>query len=303
MVKLSLNPTGKYANISLENVALVGAIPEAAIQDAYLYKSQYIGPVTINTDDPSAPVTMKVLFKRNNINAEAFWLNGPARLVLDVFPNYSPRAMGRQDSRRQVTSFREVSERNSGIVGFTLGKSLEPVVCYPVSSPQFANLLPQEAATTDAESSTASPSQGAPFMNQTPSPQTSPQQPPGGLPSLGTGLVPPTGNLPPGLMPQPIYGQNVPYPPAPYGQQPLPYGQQPMSPYPPPMVGQPNPAYNPTYGTMGGGGLLNMGGPMPNIGLGGALPPPGAVQRTPAGNPALQRQPKNPAAQFVPPGR
>ena len=84
-VKIIAPTTGKEATIEIGNANLVGAIPEALINDSYVSRSHFLGPVSINTDGPEAGFTIRTFLKAP-VGVDAFWLEHPDRLVLDVFP-------------------------------------------------------------------------------------------------------------------------------------------------------------------------------------------------------------------------
>lgn len=92
-VKVTPVPAEKNVTLNVSNLTLVGAIPEAAMNDSFAPQSKYLGPLHINTDSGSS-VTIKVSLKDASLKADAFWLENPSRLVVDAFPAGSPRASG-----------------------------------------------------------------------------------------------------------------------------------------------------------------------------------------------------------------
>lgn len=92
-VKVSPNPAEKSVSVNVSNLTLVGAIPEAAMNESFVPQSKYLGAIHINTDSGSS-VTIKVGLKDASLKGDAFWLQSPSRLVIDAFPGNSPRVSG-----------------------------------------------------------------------------------------------------------------------------------------------------------------------------------------------------------------
>lgn len=127
-VKTNASMSGKEATILFERALLVGSIPEALINDSYVAKSRFLGPISINTDGPTPGFTIRT-FLKEPVGVDAFWLNHPARLVLDVFPSDSPRVEGRVpegQEERGVASYRGRSTQSQ--------ENPNSIVCYPVSA-------------------------------------------------------------------------------------------------------------------------------------------------------------------------
>jgi hypothetical protein len=126
---------GKEATISIGPANLVGAIPEALINDSYVPKSAFLGPISINTDGPTAGFTLRT-FLKETVAVDAFWLEHPNRLVLDVFPANSPRVEGRvpdpEPKPRRVAS---VSTAKMS------GSTSNNIVCYPISAAVSAQVM------------------------------------------------------------------------------------------------------------------------------------------------------------------
>lgn len=93
-VRLAPSGNGKETMIGIDRVNLVGAIPESAINDAYTKESHFFGPVSINNDNPNAGFTIRTFVKNPHTMVDAFWLESPSRLIVDVYPKNSPRAQG-----------------------------------------------------------------------------------------------------------------------------------------------------------------------------------------------------------------
>jgi hypothetical protein len=93
IIRLVPNASGKETTVHINQASLVGAIPESAINDSYVKKSQYFGPVSINSD-ASAGFEIRTFIKQSHSVVDAFWLDKPSRLIIDVFPKSSDRAQG-----------------------------------------------------------------------------------------------------------------------------------------------------------------------------------------------------------------
>ncbi len=92
-IRLVPDKLGKETTIHVSKASLFGAIPESSINEAYVKKSQYFGPVSVNTDT-TAGFEIRTFMKQSNSIVDAFWLQNPSRLIVDVFPKDSDRAMG-----------------------------------------------------------------------------------------------------------------------------------------------------------------------------------------------------------------
>lgn len=135
--KVRMAPTGngKETVVGVERVALVGAIPEAAINDAYSRESHFFGPIAINNDNPNAGFTIRTFVKNPNAMVDAFWLENPSRLILDVYPKTSPRAQG-PEVLAAFSPSRGVASHGGRRVASHRGN----VVCYFSNSQVVANL-------------------------------------------------------------------------------------------------------------------------------------------------------------------
>ncbi len=80
------------AVVTLEETALLGAIPEAAINDLFENKAKYLNSVAIDTESNKG-FGVKIKLKDVASTVDAFWLEKPNRLVIDTFPVTSPRAI------------------------------------------------------------------------------------------------------------------------------------------------------------------------------------------------------------------
>lgn len=93
IIRLVPNTNGKETTVHINQASLVGAIPESSINDSYVKKSQYFGPVSINSD-ASTGFEIRTFIKQSHSIVDAFWLDKPSRLIVDVFPKSSDRAQG-----------------------------------------------------------------------------------------------------------------------------------------------------------------------------------------------------------------
>jgi hypothetical protein len=92
-LRLIPDKSGKETIIHINKASLIGAIPESAINESYTNKSQYFGPISINTDTSSG-FDIRTFIKQSHSLVDAFWLEKPARLIVDVYPKDSARAGG-----------------------------------------------------------------------------------------------------------------------------------------------------------------------------------------------------------------
>lgn len=120
---------GKEASIQIERVALVGAIPESLINDSYVAKSKFLGPVSINTDGPVKGFVIRT-FLKEPVGVDAFWLEHPGRLVLDVFPANSARVEGRVPE----SEFREIAHIRPPAETKVAKEDPSGIVCYPLNA-------------------------------------------------------------------------------------------------------------------------------------------------------------------------
>jgi len=102
-IRLVPDNLGKETTIHVSKASLVGAIPESSINEAYTKKSQYFGPISINTDT-TAGFEVRTFTKQSRSIVDAFWLQNPPRLIVDVFPKDSDRAMGPNVVQKRSTA-------------------------------------------------------------------------------------------------------------------------------------------------------------------------------------------------------
>lgn len=142
IIKAAPSATGRESEVLLEKINLIGAIPEALINDSYVPKSKFLGPVSINTDSPQDGFHIRAFLKQP-VRLDAFWLENPKRLVVDAFPANSPRMEGRlswedmDDSRpsRSYASENAVQKKDDN-----------SIVCYPIASAVSATVTFSPAA-------------------------------------------------------------------------------------------------------------------------------------------------------------
>jgi hypothetical protein len=135
-VKINSGAGDREASIHIEPGELVGAIPESLINDSYVPKSRFLGPISFNTDGPSPGFEIRTYLKEK-VSVEAMWLQHPARLVLDVFPGDSPRVQGPGFETRGIASDSFPSGPGPSASMLRTPASVEdqsPIICFPVSS-------------------------------------------------------------------------------------------------------------------------------------------------------------------------
>lgn len=136
---VKINLSEKEAQIQLRGAQLVGGIPETAINESFKGSSKYFGPLSINTDSPDGNVLLRAFTKKSNSKVDAFWLNDPPRLIVDVFPEDSERSFGREvvgnrefastGSHKKAHSSSHASEES-----VSAPKGNSNVVCYPANA-------------------------------------------------------------------------------------------------------------------------------------------------------------------------
>ncbi len=136
-VKVTPQATEKNVLITVDKFTLVGAIPEAAMNESFTGRSKYLGPLAINTDTPNT-ISIKASLKEQQIQVDAFWLSNPSRLVVDAFPASSPRAAGPAilNSRKTAGATAKAAANTAKPVKKT--KKLN-VVCFPTESQVVAS--------------------------------------------------------------------------------------------------------------------------------------------------------------------
>lgn len=87
--------SSKDMSVILNNVRLVGNIPESKMNESYRSRSEFVGPVSFNTATPKEGFSLRTLVKNKDYEVDAFWLDNPTRLTVDVFPKSAPRASSR----------------------------------------------------------------------------------------------------------------------------------------------------------------------------------------------------------------
>ncbi len=107
---------GSAATVHVENVTLLGAIPESLINDSFSRKSRFLGPISVNMDAANG-FSVRTAMKGGASSVKVLWLNNPARLVID--------AHGSQDvAHRETLSISRHSRR----------PTLADLMCFPATS-------------------------------------------------------------------------------------------------------------------------------------------------------------------------
>ena len=137
-IRLIPDKLGKETTVQVSKATLVGAIPESSMNDSYAKKSHYFGPVSI--------------IKQSHSIVDAFWLQNPSRLIVDVFPKDSERALGANIKTSRTTASFESSEPTASKVNSNGAKTnrsdwmkLEKpeddlVLCFPTNTQVKANI-------------------------------------------------------------------------------------------------------------------------------------------------------------------
>jgi hypothetical protein len=135
-LKLGVTKSGENI-ITIENATLSGAIPEASINDSYTARSKYFGPIAFATDVQDG-FLVRMAVKRAEAKVDAFWLQFPSRLIVDVFPMDSERALGphvlhKQRNNRSIASHspskRQEAEANN-VFCFTASAQVKAMLGY-----------------------------------------------------------------------------------------------------------------------------------------------------------------------------
>jgi hypothetical protein len=139
VVKQNSGKEETEALVSVLYVSLVGAIPEATINESFSSKSQLLGPLTI-LSDPKSGFTLRINLKKGNTKLDAFWLQSPSRLVMDVFPENSPRAKG---VKLESKAWKRIPTTSNG-----RKKGQSEFVCFP-SKEQLNATVTYEVVTSE----------------------------------------------------------------------------------------------------------------------------------------------------------
>lgn len=138
-VRLVPNESDSEVTIRVSDAAITGSIPESAINESYANKSRLLGPISLNTDDPSEGFTVKTFFKDSGLTADAFWLESPYRLIIDVYPKGAVRSKGPhvlKSTQRNLAS-EYVEEDSPKLVKASKSdfyRGRDTVLCFPAGS-------------------------------------------------------------------------------------------------------------------------------------------------------------------------
>lgn len=83
---------GRSVKIVVENTTVMSPISENAVNESFHSRGKFLGTISFNQDERN--FTVGANLRDANYIADAFWLDNPGRLVIDVFPSHSPRASG-----------------------------------------------------------------------------------------------------------------------------------------------------------------------------------------------------------------
>lgn len=135
------NATGGW-NISVENATLLGAIPESMINDSFKNKSRFLGEVSVNADSPRGFTVTANLKSGRGKHIESFWLDAPARLVIDSYGSVGHVAEKRESASVAVAPGQKpVIEREAKFPGFA------HLICFPATSRVGLTVVFQPEAT------------------------------------------------------------------------------------------------------------------------------------------------------------
>ncbi len=148
---LKVESSGFEAKVTLLDAHLSGIIPESEINKSYLTRSRYLGPVTIAAEKGTFNVTTNL---KKSSSVEAFWMDKPARLVVDVFPmtTTATRATG-----RKIASLKGSAAGQTTPMAPPKTAAKHEVFCFPQSSQLQASIAFDTIIETSGESSASSP--------------------------------------------------------------------------------------------------------------------------------------------------
>jgi len=134
--EIKISEAGEHASlITIEKAGLSGAIPEAAINDTFSTKASYLHAISIESETPSAGFSLKAEMKGEGSQLDAFWLNSPPRLVMDFFPQTSPRATNRHPAETAVAR-----HKSQGKAAGKTRDGIGEVLCFPSNSQVAASV-------------------------------------------------------------------------------------------------------------------------------------------------------------------
>lgn len=84
------------STITIQNAVLVGAIPESLINDSFVGKSKYLGPISVNMETTGDSFSLRGELKTSSATLKAFWLANPSRLVIDGISKNRDIAISRE---------------------------------------------------------------------------------------------------------------------------------------------------------------------------------------------------------------
>lgn len=158
-VKKNEKDNQKDITLLLKNISIVGSIPEANMNASYRDKKKWTGPLSFNTDPDQKSVSIRTMLSSADNELDAFWLNQPTRLVIDVYPKGSPRAQSREigSPDRKVASMGKAMPKAAPAPTSAPSKPKEEMVfCFPASAeinPQisFQRWMGDSSVTVKAE--------------------------------------------------------------------------------------------------------------------------------------------------------
>ncbi|MBI1861990.1 MAG: hypothetical protein HYR96_13830 [Deltaproteobacteria bacterium] len=124
--ELKVESLTNEAKITIDSAHLSGVIPESEINRSFLTSSQVLGAIAISAEKNSFRLLTNL---KRKASVEAFWLDKPARLVVDVFP-MDRTALNPQPVTRKVASHTPEPKLEAPMPAPAMGD----VYCFPANT-------------------------------------------------------------------------------------------------------------------------------------------------------------------------
>ena len=132
--KITATRQDKEELVDLGGSTLEGDIPEAAINDSYGAKAHWLGDLSFDADAPGSNISLRIGTRDPKVKVDAFWLNGPPRLVIDAFLPSSPRAGG-------LTAHANAAKKAKRRLASTPPTKADAYICFPAASRVTAKVM------------------------------------------------------------------------------------------------------------------------------------------------------------------